>query len=159
MKSLLVMLAICLTLVGFPAQAWAHQVETNYTLANQLEFQSTFSTGEPFAGATVRIYAPNHPDQPWKTLTTDSQGRFAFLPDVSIPGNWQVKIEDAAKSHGDYWTVPVDSRGTIVEKGIVFAPSRDRPYLAATLVSPTTMALAVGLGWVLYRRGRHHPSR
>ncbi|MFZ4639094.1 MAG: carboxypeptidase regulatory-like domain-containing protein [Nodosilinea sp.] len=155
MKSLLVALAICLALVGFPAQAWAHQVETNYTLGNQLEFQSTFSTGEPFAGAKVTIYAPNHPDQPWKTITTDSQGRFAFLPDESIPGNWKVAIEDATKSHGDYWTVPVDSRGGIVEKGIVFDSTRDRPHLAAAMVSPTTMALAVGLGWFFYRQRRH----
>jgi nickel transport protein len=154
MKRLIVALVLGLALVGFPAQAWAHQVETFYTLGNQLEFQSVFSGGEPFAGATVTIYAPNHPDQPWRTLTTDSEGRFAFVPDESIPGDWEIAIESENESHADYWTVPVGDQGIIYD-GISLEETLDRHYLAAaSTVIPWLMAVGAGLGWTWLKR--HH---
>ena len=153
MRSLLFVLVLGLALVGFPRQAWAHQVETNYTLGSQLQFQSHFSTGEPFVGARVTIYAPNHPDQPWQTLTTDSQGQFSFLPDRTIPGNWEVRIEDENKGHADYWTIPVNSQG-IVEQGIVLDNTRDQHYLTASLVAPLITSTAAALGWALLKRRR-----
>lgn len=153
MRSLLLVLALGLALVGFPSQAWAHQVETNYTLGSQLQFQSHFSTGEPFAGARVTIYAPNQPDKPWRTLTTDSQGQFSFLPDRTIPGNWEVRIEDENKGHADYWTVPVDDKG-IVEQGIVLDNTRDQHYLTASLVAPLITSTAAALGWAVLKRRR-----
>ena len=61
----------------------------------------------------MTIYAPNNPDEPWMTTTTDSEGRFSWLPDESIPGDWEVAIEDANQSHADYWTVPVGDKGII----------------------------------------------
>ncbi|MGF1566824.1 MAG: carboxypeptidase-like regulatory domain-containing protein [Nodosilinea sp.] len=151
MKRLLVALAVCLTLLGFPAQAWAHQVETNYFLDDQLEFQSTFSSGEPFAGATVTIYAPNNPDQPWLTTTTDSEGRFAFLPDESIPGDWQVAIEE--EGHADYWTVPVGNQGLIYD-GISFDATQDRHYVAASALGPLALSVGAGLGWAAFKKRR-----
>ncbi len=153
MRSLLLILVLGLALVGFPSQVWAHQVETNYTLGAQLQFQSHFSTGEPFAGARVTIYAPNQPNQPWQTLTTDSQGQFSFLPDRTIPGNWEVKIEDENQGHADYWTVPVDDQG-IVERGIVLNDTQDHHYLTASLVAPLITSTAAALGWALLKRRR-----
>ncbi len=152
MKRLLVALVLCLALVGFPAQAWAHQVETFYTLGDQLEFQSTFSSGEPFVGATVSIYAPNNLEEPWQTLTTDSEGRFAFVPDESIPGDWEIAIEADDLSHADYWTVPVGDKGVIYD-GIVLDSTHDRHYVAAAAsLGPLVMAAAAGLGWAAVKR-------
>jgi nickel transport protein len=153
MRSLLLVLLLSLALVGFPSQAWAHQVETNYMLGSQLQFQSRFSTGEPFAGARVTIYAPNQPDQPWQTLTTDSQGQFSFLPDRSIVGNWEVRIEDEDQSHADYWTVPVDGQG-IVEEGIVLDATQDQHYVTASVLTPLVTSIAAALGWALLKRRR-----
>lgn len=153
MRSLLLVLVLGLALVGFPRQAWAHQVETNYILGSQLQFQSHFSTGEPFAGARVTIYAPNQPDQPWQTLTTDSQGQFSFLPDRTIPGNWEVRIEDENQSHADYWTVPVDGQG-IVEEGIVLDATQDQHYVTASVLTPLVTSIAAALGWALLKRRR-----
>lgn len=154
MKRLLVALIMGLVLVGLPTPAWAHQVETFYTLGNQLEFQSTFSGGDPFAGATVTIYAPNNADQPWQTLTTDRDGRFAFVPDESIPGDWEIAIEGEDASHADYWTVPVGDKGIIYD-GISLEDTLDRHYLvAASALGPWLMAIGAGLGWAWFRQRR-----
>jgi nickel transport protein len=154
MKSLLVALVACLALVGLPSSAWAHQVETFYTLGNQLEFQSILGEGEPFAGATVTIYAPNQPNLPWRTLTTDAEGRFAFVPDESIPGDWEVAIESEDVSHADYWTVPVGEQGIIYD-AISLDDSLDRHnIIAAATLTPWLMAVASGLGWAWWKKPR-----
>ncbi|MGF1518078.1 MAG: carboxypeptidase-like regulatory domain-containing protein [Nodosilinea sp.] len=154
MKRLIVALVICLALVGFPAQARAHQVETFYTLDNQLEFQSVFSTGEPFAGATVTIHAPNDANKPWLTTTTDSEGRFAFLPDESIPGDWEIAIEDGDNlSHADYWTVPVGDQGIIYD-AIVLDSTEDLHYRAATAMMPMLISIGGALAWLGFTRRR-----
>ncbi len=154
MKRLLFALVMCLALAGFPAQAEAHQVETFYTLDNQLEFQSLFSSGEPFAGATVTIHAPNNPDEAWMTTTTDGEGRFSFLPDEAIPGDWEVAIEDADNlSHADYWTVPVGDKG-IVYDGISLDSTEDVHYRAATAMMPLAVSIGGALAWLGFTRRR-----
>lgn len=154
MKTLLVALFTCLALVGLPGAAWAHQVETFYTLGNQLEFQSVLGGEEPFAGATVTIYAPNQSNQPWQTLTTDGDGRFAFLPDESIPGNWEVAIESEDASHADYWTVPVGEQGIIYD-AISLDNRLDRHYIiASATLMPWGMAILSGLGWAWWKKRR-----
>lgn len=142
MKRLLVALVVCLALFGFPAQAFAHQVQTDYFLQkNDLEFQSTFSTGEPFVGATVSIYAPNDLDNPWLQLITDDQGRFAFMPDLSILGDWNVAIEQGG--HADYWTVPVGENGILYDQISLAAP-KGHDYAAVPGVMPIFLAVGTG---------------
>ena len=158
MKRLVVALAICLALFGFPSQVLAHQVETFYSMKDQLEFQSTFSTGEPFVGATVEIYAPNNPDEPWMTTTTDEEGRFAFMPDESIPGDWEISIEDQDQGHADYWTVPVGSQGIILD-GIVLESTQDNHYTTASAMGPVITTAGAGLGWLWLRKRRRPGTR
>jgi nickel transport protein len=153
MKRLVVALVLCLALFGFPAQALAHQVETFYFMRDQLEFQSTFSNGEPFVGATVEIYAPDNLDEPWMTTTTDEEGRFAFMPDESIPGEWEISIEDEEQSHADYWTVPVGSQGIVLD-GIVLDGTRDQHHTAASSAAPLLTTVGASLVWLIVRRRR-----
>lgn len=153
MKRLLFALVLCLTLVSFPAKAWAHQVETFYTVGDQLEFQSVFSTGEPFAGAEVTIHAPHQGGKPWLSTFTDGEGRFAFLPDESIPGNWEIAIEGDDLSHADYWTVPVGDKGIIYD-GIVLDGTQDQHYQLASAMGPLAMAVGASLSWGLLKRLR-----
>jgi nickel transport protein len=149
MKRLLVAAVLGCSLLGFPAQALAHQVETFYFVQDELEFQSTFSSGEPFAGATVEIYAPNNLDEPWLTLTTDEEGRFSFLPDESIQGNWEVSIEQ--EGHADYWTVPVGEQG-IEYDNIVLESAEDVHYASFDKgMIPAILALGSGMVWLTYR--------
>ena len=108
-----------------PSKAVAHQVQTDYILkdpANSLanpqtqastgqsiELHSGFANGEPLKGADVVIYAPNQPGRVWAKGLTDSKGRFAFAPDLSIQGDWEVEITRAG--HADILTVPVSANG------------------------------------------------
>lgn len=132
-----------------PSAALAHAVETNYIVeASQVNFQSSFSTGEPLEGATVEIYAPNQPEQPWIELTTDPEGRFAFAPDPALTGEWEIVIQK--EGHGDIWTVPVEQTGIAADK-ISAGPGSDIHYAAVELpASPASsaapLALALGLG-------------
>lgn len=151
MKRLLIALVFGLALFGFPTQALAHQVETFYFMKDQLEFQSTFSTGEPFVGATVEIYAPNNPDEPWMTLTTDEEGRFAFMPDESIPGAWEISIEQ--EGHADYWTVPVGN-GEIIFDGIVLESTHDQHSTLASNAGPLFVTVGASLLWLVVRKRR-----
>ena len=152
MKQLLAVALAFFVCLGFPADAFAHMVETNYLLDNQLEFQSTFSTGEPFKEAEVTIYAPNNPDEPWLVTTTDDEGRFAFMPDLSIPGDWDIYIQK--EGHEDIWTVPVHD-GTIEYNNISDAGSQDIHYASTPAVAVVFGLLAAVAAWLgLTRRGR-----
>jgi len=144
MNPRLLCLPILLAVIGLPAKALAHAVETNYVLDDTLEFQSTYSTGEPMAGATVEIYAPNNSEEPWLVTSTDELGRFSFLPDSSLPGDWDVVIRQ--EGHGDILTVPVEPDGGINIDGIVDRLSQDIHYAA----TPTLLAgsAVVGLGGI-----------
>ena len=107
-----------LTLAG---EASAHMIETNYFLdkfSNEqsqqvLKMQSTYSNGQPLKGAKVNIYSPNNPVTPWAQGITDSEGRFSFSPDQTLPGDWEVVIRQ--QGHGDILTVPVDEAGVTTE--------------------------------------------
>ena len=118
MKKFLLLPLVFAGLVGFlPAKALAHAVETNYALladefqteAEEFEIEAVYSTGEPLQQAAVKIYAPNSPTVPWMIGMTDMDGKFAFKPDVSIEGDWEVQIE--RDGHGDIITVPVTAAG------------------------------------------------
>ena len=122
--SLLMILAIA----SIPSKAFAHAIQTNYLLFSELasqsrdnldtrleatqqglEIQSTFSTEEPVQEAEVSVYAPNNPDEPWMVGYTDEEGKFSFIPDTSIEGDWEIAI--IQEGHEDYLTIPVGEQG------------------------------------------------
>ncbi|MEB3358748.1 MAG: hypothetical protein VKK04_18625 [Synechococcales bacterium] len=152
-------LLVLFALFGQPANAWAHQVETDFSfdlISAQLQFVSTFSTGEPMASADVTVYAPGNREEPWFEGKTDEEGRFAFLPDPSQTGEW--RIEFRQEGHADIWTVPVSEAG-IQFDGITDGLNRDYHYaafpnasLAAGLVGG-----AIGGSLLLVRRRLMNP--
>jgi nickel transport protein len=141
-------------LAAIPSQAFAHQVQTNYILGNQigsaadesLELRSTFSNGEPLKGAKVVVYAPDQSFQPYTTGVTDDQGRFSFQPDETITGNWEVNIRRAG--HQDILAVPVTEEGiepdlmsTVVKEDTHYASS---PLMAVGSIA--MVAACIGFG-------------
>lgn len=103
--------------VGLPGIAQAHVMQTDYSLLSQskeFQLQATMSTGEAGNDAIVKVYAPNNPDKPWMEGKTDQDGKFAFKPDSSIPGDWTVRIGEG--DHGDILTVPVSQQGVDLDK-------------------------------------------
>ncbi|MCU0526600.1 MAG: hypothetical protein MUF72_17455 [Elainella sp. Prado103] len=132
-KTLLFSMTVLLSCWLLPAPAFAHTVQTDYQLvADGLQVQSTFSTGEAFQGAIVKVFAPNQSDQPWLEGTTDVDGKFSFQPDQAIAGEWSVEIGEG--DHGDILSVPVNAQGVDVE-AISQAP--DLPHVHSDLVATT----------------------
>lgn len=129
MKKVLLVLLVCLslTLIG-PLPAFAHSVLTDYRLvANALEIQSNFSTGEALEGAEVLVYAPNDSTRPWLQGKTDQNGVFLFQPDRSIAGEWSIKIGEG--DHGDILSVPVSQQG--VDLDAISRSPYDAPHAVA----------------------------
>ncbi len=145
-KQLLLPLAL-LTALAVPGRAIAHSVETNYLQIDQMmEFETVFSSGEPLQSASVKVYAPGNPDEPWLEGQTDENGKFAFEPDSSIPGDWEVFIKE--KGHADILTVPVTESGVDAEK-ISEAPGVHMHYLAGPLAF---FGMVIGGGFAWSRR-------
>ena len=88
------------------------------------------------------------------TLTTDEEGRFAFMPDESIPGDWEISITSTEQEgHADYWTVPVGDQGIVLD-GIVLDGTRDDHYIAASGIAPLLTTVGAGLVWLVARKRR-----
>jgi len=153
MKKLLVLVSLLVALFGFPANAMAHSVWTDYQmLAEQLQLTSLFSSDEPFPNAPVRIYTPDNPDQPWLEGMTDENGNFAFEPDTSVEGDWRIRIGDRG-DHADILTVPVTEEGVQID--LISQEGFDGPHWWAHQGAVALGAFGSGLGSVfVFRRRR-----
>lgn len=81
-----------------PVQLYAHGALIELTHTAGIAIQARYDTGQPMAEAQVSIFAPDNPAKPWATGQTDTEGRFAFVPDPTIPGTWAVQARQAG--HG-----------------------------------------------------------
>lgn len=59
---------------------------------NRVEINALYRDNTPMSGASLKIYAPDNRQQPWREGTCDRQGRFSFTPDRSKPGIWEVEV-------------------------------------------------------------------
>jgi nickel transport protein len=117
MKLVFTLCLAALMWVSLPGIAHAHAMQTDYSLLSQsreFQVQASMSTGETSSNTIVKVYAPNNPEKPWMEGKTDQDGKFAFKPDSSIPGDWTVRIGEG--DHGDILTVPVSQQGVVVDK-------------------------------------------
>ncbi|WP_121969386.1 carboxypeptidase regulatory-like domain-containing protein [Leptolyngbya sp. BC1307] len=98
-------LALALGAVGWALPVLGHGVAMEHRWVSSVEVQARFETGEPMAQAQVLVYAPDDPAEVWQQSTTDDQGRFSFVPDETVQGNWEVVVRQAG--HGAISTIPV----------------------------------------------------
>jgi hypothetical protein len=113
-RAILAILLIVSVVLGLPGTAIAHSVQTDYLVASnsEMDLEVTFSTGEAFENAPVKVYAPTQLSQPWLEGQTDAKGRFAFKPDRTLKGDWRVEVGMVnTGDHGDILTVPVGEHG------------------------------------------------
>lgn len=108
-------LGLALGLVGgtivplMPQSALAHGARLTVQRTEVIVVDSHYDSGEPMAHAAVVIYAPNNPSEPWRTGSTDALGRYEFVPDSQLPGEWAVQVRQAG--HGDLISFEVGSEG------------------------------------------------
>ncbi len=83
----------------------AHGVNAGYSEVSGIEITAAYDNGEPMAGGQVTVYAPDNPADPWLKADLDQEGKFTFVPDYSISGNWSIQVRQAG--HGAMIHVPV----------------------------------------------------
>ena len=105
MKWKLAALCALLITLGITATAFAHGAKIEYKIGLTVEILAAYDSGEPMAGAQVAIYTPDNPSTPWMTGSCDEEGHFAFTPDTSKPGTWDVQVRQAG--HGDIIHLPI----------------------------------------------------
>ncbi|MEM8501917.1 MAG: carboxypeptidase regulatory-like domain-containing protein [Cyanobacteria bacterium P01_D01_bin.1] len=135
-----------------PTQAMAHQVQTNYVLDSQasgessdrLQLRTTFSNGQPLKGAKVKVYAPDQPYRVHAVGKTDSRGRFTFVPDQPISGDWEIDIKK--EGHQDIVTVPVTKGdidlGLMAQTGLEQIENTDIHYASSPWMVVGGVAIA-----------------
>ena len=120
--------------------AWAHGVAISPSQAGATRIYAEFDSGEPMAGAQVRVYSPANPQDPWLEGVVDPQGNFFFLPDAGIPGTWEVMIRQAG--HGGVVTVAVGEDPSVQgAEGASLDPLADSPVGS---LSPLHRGLLMG---------------
>lgn len=90
----------------------AHGTDIVYAVGPQVQLQAKFDTGEPMANAQITVYSPEDPANPWLVGEADAEGNFAFAPDVTLPGRWDIFVRTAG--HGDSLYVELDEGGAVV---------------------------------------------
>ena len=89
---------------GLTRPVIAHGARIDYQQTSAIVIRATYDDGTPMAKAQAVIYAPDDPTTPWLKGITDESGKFTFVPDSELTGNWDVKIRQAG--HGDIVSIP-----------------------------------------------------
>lgn len=93
----------------------AHGANIEVQRTQAIKIDADYDTGEPLSNASVTVYSPENPSEPWLTGTTDEQGTFTFTPDYSQPGDWSIQVRQAG--HGDIVTIPIEGESSATDGG------------------------------------------
>ncbi|MCI3280703.1 carboxypeptidase-like regulatory domain-containing protein [Synechococcus sp. PCC 6717] len=139
MKVLLSLLPLSSALLIAP-QAIAHGVALNYQAQQVVKITAHYDSGQPMANATVKVFAPNQPQQAVIQGATNAAGEFQFTPDQA--GSWQVQVRQAG--HGGNLTVPVRLDATPVSTAVQVTAAASPVSLSQyTPLQVSIMVLAV----------------
>jgi nickel transport protein len=141
--------SICATLFALAAApVWAHGTILSAEVSEGVQLHARFDTGEPMAQAQIAIFAPIDPTQIWARGTTDTDGRFAFVPDAKQPGIWTVQVRQAG--HGAMINVTTGAGATaqVVENGLARTPAQKLLMVALVVWG------ALGTALYFRRKGR-----
>ncbi len=104
MKWQLIIPLIFLYSLNLQTNAIAHGVKIEHQITSAIKINAAYDTGTPLTNASVTVYAPNNPTQPWLKGKTDNQGSFIFSPDSSQSGSWEIKVRKTG--HGGLVSIP-----------------------------------------------------
>jgi nickel transport protein len=94
-RALLALFLAGAALIVAAQTAAAHAMEVEQGWSEAVEITAAYDTGDPVDGGQVLVYAPGDDSEPWATGTTDHQGRYAFVPDASQTGEWEIQVRQA----------------------------------------------------------------
>lgn len=123
--------------------ARAHAIESTLErvagLNRTLALQSSFSNGEPAAGAVVSLVAPG--SQPIALGQTDAEGQLHFRLPEQADAAWEVRV-DQGPGHRDYLELPPGSLQAGV--GAVKPPTRLSASVGLSLLRQISVSLTMG---------------
>jgi nickel transport protein len=130
----------------FPVSA--HGVKVQHQAVAAIAVVAQYDSGKPMAEAQVLVYAPDNPQAPWSTGTTDQTGKFIFTPDGNRPGNWEIAVRQGG--HGAMVTVPwqtmvVASNNHNNQDGLTNPSNPDRNKAAPAITLTATPASSQAL--------------
>ena len=71
---------------------FAHGLVYDIKMAKTLIIKVAYNDGEPMSYSDVKIFSPDSTKEEYQNVTTDKNGQFAFVPDIS--GEWKSLIND-----------------------------------------------------------------
>ena len=106
---------LCLLGTAFSAPAEAHQIESALQyLSGDLELSTSYSNGEPAAGAVVRLlHSDGSPGQ--ELGRTNDHGQIRLELDGMKDGRYDLQV-DGGPGHRDYLEIPVESGKVPLDK-------------------------------------------
>ena len=99
-------LSLGIGLLAIAPAALSHGVDVSHSSGEAVRVHALFDSGEPMSEAQVSVFAPDEAQTPWVTGTTDPAGNFAFVPDPTRAGRWEVQVRLAG--HGEIVYVPLE---------------------------------------------------
>lgn len=113
MKCSRVLLFLLFTTCGVSQPILAHGAKIDYQQASAVVVKATFDDGTPMANAQAVVYSPRNPNIPWAKGVTDESGKFIFVPESGLSGDWEVKIRQSG--HGKIVSIPLGNQEQAVE--------------------------------------------
>ncbi len=95
---ILIPILVFIFIILVSGTAMAHGVEFEYQSSMAYLITGSYDDGTPLSEAQVTVYAPDDPKNAWATGSSNDEGKYSFLPDISKPGIWTVQFRKAG--HG-----------------------------------------------------------
>jgi nickel transport protein len=129
---------------GISKPALAHGARIDYQQTSAIVIRATYDDGTPMAKAQAIVYAPNDPATPWLKGMTDESGKFSFIPDPDLAGNWDIKVRQSG--HGDIISIPLDT-GKIAQETSEKMDSGNSLTNSANYSSSQKVIMAIAGAW------------
>ena len=107
-------LSFLLFTCGISQPAFAHGAKIDYQQTSAIVIQASFDDGTPMANAQAIVYSPKDPSTPWLKGVTDELGKFTFVPESGLSGNWDVKVRQSG--HGKIISIPLEAQPAETEE-------------------------------------------
>lgn len=137
-------LIVATTSVISQSKAFGHGVAIEYQATEAISIQAKYDSGKPMSNAQVVIYSPANPSEAWQKGVTDDEGKFTFVPENNLTGNWTVKVRSAG--HGNVISIPLQSQNPEVYNNTqekMSANSNNRQEKTSSVTSSTTGELSL----------------